>query len=119
MAAVTMLISCQFRFGVLVIGSPSMTGAINEGDVVVFEQYRDQYIKTGDVIIFEKNNQRVVHRVVEIVNINNEIRYYTKGDANTDIDSGYITQSNIVGVTLFKIKYVGYPTLWIRDLFRR
>lgn len=119
MVSIVMLISCQFRFGVLVIGSPSMTGAINEGDVVVFEQYRDQYIKEGDVIIFEKNNQRVVHRVVEITNINNEIRYYTKGDANPDRDSGYITQSNIVGVTHFRIMYIGHPTLWIRDLFKK
>ena len=36
-----MLISCQFRFGILVIGSESMTGTINVGDAVVYEQYEE------------------------------------------------------------------------------
>ena len=34
-----MLISCKFKFGVLVIGSGSMTGTINKGDIVLYETY--------------------------------------------------------------------------------
>lgn len=117
MTLLIMLVSCQFRYGILVIGSESMTGEINKGDAVVFESYRKQNISKGQVIIFEKEGIRVVHRVVEIKNVNNEFRYFTKGDANDRNDSGYVTRKEIVGVTKFKIKYIGYPTLWMKDIF--
>lgn len=117
MVLFTMLISCQFKYGMLVIGSGSMTGTINVGDAVVYESYDKQKIENGDIIIFEKNGIKLVHRVVKIKNVNNEIRYYTKGDANNVMDSGYIVEKDIVGTIKFKIIYIGYPTLWIRDLF--
>ena len=117
MAAWVMLISCQFRYGLIVVGSESMTGEINKGDAVFFEEYRDQEIREGQVIIFQKNNMRIIHRVMEIKVIDGEIRYYTKGDANESMDVGYVTKSQIVGVTHFRIIYIGYPTLWLRDIF--
>lgn len=117
MAAVTMLISCEFKYGILVIGSKSMTGAINMGDAVVYEKYDGQKIKNGQVIIFESEGLRLVHRVIEIKDMNGEIRYYTKGDANEKPDDGYITEKKIIGVTKFRVVAIGYPTLWFRQLF--
>jgi len=114
---VIMLISCQFRFGILVIGSKSMTGSINKGDAVIFEKYDDQKIKNGQVIIFDYNNIRTVHRVIDIRKVNGEIRYFTKGDANKDEDEGYVTTDEIHGLVKLKVKYIGYPTIWVRDLF--
>lgn len=118
MVSITMLVSCKFKYGMLVIGSGSMTGTINYGDAVVFESYDDQQIQNGDIIIFERKGIRLVHRVVKIRNIDNEIRYYTKGDANEDMDSGYVSKEDIVGITKFRVVYIGYPTLWIRSLFK-
>lgn len=117
MISLVMLVSCQFRFGILVIGSESMTGEINKGDAVVYEEYRGQIVEEGDVIVFKADKSRIVHRVVDIEHINGETRYYTKGDANEDMDYGYITDSDIIGVTQFKILYIGYPTLWLRSIF--
>ena len=112
-----MLISCQFQFGLLVIGSGSMSGEINRGDAIIYESYDGQTIEVGEVIVFEKDGVRTVHRVVDIKHINGVTRYYTKGDANDVIDPGYITAVNIIGVAELKIPYVGYPTLWMRGLF--
>lgn len=112
-----MLISCQFKYGILVIGSRSMTGAINKGDAIIFEKYENQNIQKGQVIIFDYNGIQTVHRISEIINVNGEYRYYTKGDANKNIDSGYRTKENIQGVVKLKIKYIGYPTLLVRKLF--
>lgn len=118
MVSVIMLISCQFRYGILVIATESMTGEINKGDAIFFEEYKDQSIRTGDVIVFEKTEgTRIVHRVVNIENINGQFRYYTKGDANETLDPGYITNTEIVGVVHFKIVYIGFPSLWLRELF--
>lgn len=113
-----MLISCQFKYGILVIGSGSMTGTINKGDAVFYERYdRDKDIEESDVIIFRKNDKRIVHRVVDIKTVNGEKRYITKGDANTQNDDSYITDEDIMGVTKFKILYIGYPSIWVREMF--
>lgn len=114
--AVTMLVSCQFRFGALVIATESMTGEINKGDVIIYERYDDQIIKEGQVIVFESDGVRVVHRVASIDYVSGEKRYYTKGDANENYDYGYRTDADIVGLTDVKIAFIGYPTLWLREL---
>ena len=118
MISLVMLISCKFRFGTLVIATDSMTGEINKGDAVVFEKYDGQIITEGQVVVFRDGNSLIVHRVVEIQRIDGSNRYFTKGDANEDRDSGYITDGDIESVVLFKVSYVGYPSIWMRDLFK-
>ena len=113
--SVAMLISCQFRYGALVIATDSMTGEINKGDMIIYERYDGQTIEEGQVIIFLQNESKIVHRVVKIENIGGELRYYTKGDANEDLDAGYRCASDIVGLSDMKIAYIGYPTLWLRE----
>ena len=117
MISVVMLISCQFKYGLLVIGSESMTGEINKGDAIVYEQYDGQIISEGDVIVFNSNGSKIVHRVIDVERINNVNRYYTKGDANEDADFGYRTEADIIGIVHFKVLYIGYPTIWIRSVF--
>ncbi|MBQ9749222.1 MAG: signal peptidase I [Clostridia bacterium] len=114
--SVAMLISCRFRFGALVVATESMTGEINKGDMIIYERYEDQEIKEGQVIVFTVNDRKTIHRVVEIKNIGGETRYYTKGDANDDRDGGYRVDEDIVGLTDLKVAFVGYPTLWLREL---
>lgn len=117
MVSIAMLISCQFKYGLMVIGSDSMTGELNKGDAIIFVRYEDQIIKEGQVILFDQDGTDVIHRVVKIERINGQNRYYTKGDANDDWDAGFRTDSDIFGITNFKIAYIGYPTVWIRDIF--
>ncbi len=116
---ITMLISCQFKYGILVIGSESMTPTINIGDTVIYEQYKNQKLKKGDIIVFNSLGIKTIHRITKIENINNEIRYTTKGDSNESEDIGYITKENIIGIKKQKIKYIGYPTIWLRELFNK
>ena len=89
------------------------------GDAAVFEQYRGQVIQEGDVIVFRSGSTRVIHRVVDINNVGGELRYVTKGDANEDPDIGYRTTSDIVGLVDYKVAYIGYPSIWIRNLFKK
>ena len=115
--SVAMLISCQFKYGALVIATESMTGEINKGDVAIYEAYDDQEIKVGQVLVFDKKGTKVVHRVAKIENVDGIVRYYTKGDIYENLDEGYILESNIIGLAEVRVPYVGYPTLWIRGLF--
>lgn len=114
---VTALISNQFYYGTLVIATDSMTGEINRSDAVIFERYTDQQIIEGQVIVFEKNDHMIVHRVADIEIMNGQARYYTKGDANEDLDYGHITDADVVGLVRARIPYIGIPPLWLRSLF--
>lgn len=114
---IAMLVSCQFRFGIIVVGSGSMTGEIDKGDAVIFEKYNNHVIKEGQVIIFNKEDLRIIHRVIDIKVINGQTRYFTKGDANAQMDEGFITNKDIYGITNFKIKYIGFPSIWVKDIF--
>lgn len=114
---VIMLISCKFRYGIIVIGSGSMTGSINYGDAAVFESYHGQKVEPGQVVVFKKEGVRLIHRIVDVQNINGELRFFTKGDANDNNDEGYRTSADLMGVFKFKINYIGYPTLFVNDLF--
>jgi len=112
------LISCNFKYGLIVVGSGSMTGAIDKGDVVLYEEYNSKKnLEEGMVIIFNHNDVKTVHRIVKIENVNGQMRVYTKGDANSKIDDGYTLKSDIIGIVKFKIKYIGYPTIWVKDIF--
>ena len=82
-----------------------------------FALYKNNKLNIGDIIVFNKNNYIIVHRIVSIKNVNNEIRYFTKGDANKEIDKGYITNSQIKGIVKINIPIIGKPTLWFRNLF--
>lgn len=117
--AFTMLVSCEFRYGILVIGSPSMTGEINVGDAIVYEDYDYcDSLKENDIIVFSKNGSTmVVHRIVEVNTENSQRQYITKGDANEDADLGFVTDDQIIGVVRFKVLYIGYPSLWLRKIF--
>ena len=117
--AVAMIISCQFRIGALVIATDSMTGEINKGDMIIYERYDTQPIREGQVIVFMQEESRIVHRVVQITNIDGETRYYTKGDANEDWDEGYRLKGDIVGLTDLKLSFIGYPTLWLREIMKK
>lgn len=115
---VVAIISCQFRFGVLVIASPSMSGAIEVGDAVLYESYDHcDPVEEQTVVVFESNGKNVVHRVVAVNAVNGERRYTTKGDANEQPDSGYVTDDQIVGVVRARLLYVGIPSLWLYQIF--
>lgn len=115
---VVMIVSCQFRFGALIVGSGSMTGTINKGDVIITEKYNNnKEIEQGQIIVFEKEQIKIVHRVIEVKNINGEKRYTTKGDTNQKADEGYITKENIKGIYKYRIKYIGCLSIWIRNFF--
>lgn len=118
MALTIMLISCQFRYGLLVVGSESMTGTVDKGDCVIYEEYTGQVIPNEVIAVFKSGGTTYIHRVVDIESIDGELRYYTKGDANEGIDAGFVTNGDIIGIVTHKIKYIGLPTIWIRDLFK-
>ena len=118
MAFIMAVISCQFRFGALVIATDSMTGSLNRGDMIVYERFDGQAIEENQVVVFNQDGSTIVHRVIKVEIIDGQYRYTTKGDFNEHADDGFISNNDIQGVVQFKIAYFGYPTLWLRDIFK-
>lgn len=114
---IVMLISCNFKYGLLVVGSSSMAGTIDKGDAIVFEQYKNQELEKGQIIVFIKDNIKTIHCIENIQIKNNETIYYTKGTNNPQQDEGYRTDSDIIGIVKFKIIVIGWPTIWFNNLF--
>lgn len=103
--------SGYFRFYAIAIASGSMTPNINKGDIVIVDQ-RYSSINENDVIAFKKEQLIVVHRVVKIIKYRDDYLYYTKGDANNNIDKFVLEKNMIVGKVKYRIPYIGYPTVW-------
>lgn len=116
---IVMLVSCKFKYGILIVGSSSMTGAIDKGDAVVFERYDKQQLKKEQIIVFIKDNIKTIHSIESIEIKNDEKIYYTKGVNNLQRDEGYRTDKDIIGVVKFKIIDIGWPTIWLNDLFNK
>ena len=119
MISIVVLISGAFRYRTIIIATESMTGSLNKGDAIIYKEYDNHYVQEQDILVFLQDGRRIVHRVIEIERINGTNRYYTKGDANSDMDPDYITDADIEGVVLFKIPYFGYLSLWMREAFKK
>ena len=117
MLCIALLTSNQFRFCALVIVTESMTGEINKGDIVVYERFDGQSPEEDQILVFQKDRSLIVHRIIRIEHINGETRYFTKGDANDAADPGYVTDSQIVGITKFSLPYIGQASIWLNGLF--
>lgn len=118
---VVYFVSGYFRYYALAIASGSMHPVFDRGSVVITEQVKDKYdnynkLKEGEIIAFKADKIIVVHRIIRIVNIGDEVFYYTKGDANEEEDNYLIKKENIIGIVRFKIPYIGYPTVWFSEI---
>ena len=110
-------VSGFFRYHAVAIASGSMMDRIRVGDVVIVDQYyKPEDLKVGQVIAYKYEKIVVVHRLVKIVNNENGNVYYTKGDANENIDGYAIYEDMIKGVVNYKIPYIGLPTVWFNKI---
>ena len=117
-STIVILTSCQFKYGMLSIGSASMTGAINKGDAVIYESISKKCVpEKGDILVFRKEGRVIVHRIIKIVHVSKtETIYYTKGDANNGPDGYPITEKEIIGIVRKRVKYIGMPSVALHEL---
>lgn len=116
--SIIILFACGiFRIYPVAIASNSMKPVFERGDIQIIDKKEQEY-KIGDIIQFYGlNNTIFVHRVVSVRKENGNIYYTTKGDNNETVDLMEISQSRIIGKSIFTLKYLGYPTVWITENF--
>ena len=100
-------------FSLYTIISPSMEPNIKVYDVILDTRVDDpKDIKVGDVITFVStsslsNGMTITHRVVDIVETDQGLRFVTKGDNNQSPDGAYALPENVIGKTLLRIPMLG------------
>lgn len=114
---VVLLNSNLFRYWMVAVGSGSMEPTINVGDIIIVDkQYQKRLDKldVGDVLVFKIGKNIYTHRITKITENNGKYSINTKGDREGQMeDSWVVTNDDVIGVVKFKIKYIGYPTVWL------
>lgn len=98
------------------IASGSMKEELCIGDVAIIKKCNSNDIIEGDIIEYQMEGFAVVHRVVKKVQKNGEFYFTTKGDNNNQEDSELVREDQLIGKVIFKIKYIGYPAIWLHIL---
>lgn len=100
-------------YNLYLVRSESMSPTIDMGDLIVTGPVNSRLggaVEEGKIITYEYKNELITHRVWSI----DGTTLVTKGDATEDPDPWSFTLSDVVGIYLFKIPYVGYMTSFIR-----
>ena len=113
------LVSGISPIGITAIASNSMHPTFSKGDGIITLKVKEEKLKEGDIISFNQKNKKIIHRIKKIEVIGSETRYYTKGDANSNVDDGYITYKDINNKIIVSIPLVGYPSIIFSELFSK
>ncbi len=97
--------------------SGSMRPAMDAGDIVIIAKVTPDTIKPGDVVQFREEDYTVMHRVVEIVEIEGSTFFITKGDANNNPDTNPVIPENVVGKVIFTIPRIGWIAIVVKGFF--
>jgi signal peptidase len=109
-----------FKYEPIAILSNSMDPTFSRGDVVILCKVQEndfKNIEIGNIIVYSIDGVRVAHRVVDIIDDNGDLSFQTKGDNNLSVDSKLVETNQIIGIYTASIKYIGYPSVWLYDLF--
>lgn len=109
------------KYQMFVIGSNSMNPYIYRGDAIIAKKTNSKEIKNikkGDILVFRWNNKIISHRVYKIIKKDNELYFKTKGDNNDQVDDNLAKEKDIIGTVSFRIKYIGLPSVWLREALR-
>ena len=109
-----------FKYRPLAIMSNSMVPIFSRGDMVIvknIDKNTIQKLSINDIIEYRLDEHIVVHRIIEIEENDGLLYFKTKGDNNNAPDVKYVSESQITGIVKMSIPKIGYPTVWLSELF--
>ncbi len=114
------LMSGLFHYHLLAIGSGSMSPSLERGDFVLVEKSKEyDKMREGEVLVYRHSNVVMVHRIAEVKQDGKNKVFITKGDANGSEDKWIVKQADVIGVARGRIMMLGFPTLWLNELFNK
>ena len=99
-------------------------GAGGKADFLGIHEFDPNDVQVGDIVVYDATwyNEPVIHRVINITEINGTTYYMIKGDHNSHPDPYYATADQINERVLtwdghpIVIPYIGNISLWLRGL---
>ncbi len=90
--------------------SGSMVPVFEVGGLIVVKPVEASTVEAGDVISFKWPgiDTPVCHRVIEKSEVDGNLFFLTKGDANEEPDALLVAAQDVTGKTVLHIPYVGY-----------
>lgn len=115
---VLIILAIWFALGIfpikpVAIASASMEKALCVGDVSMIKKCGPNDVNVGDIIEYQMEGYTVVHRIVQKTQRNGEFYFITQGDNNNSPDAFEVTEEQLIGKVIFKIRYLGYPAIWL------
>ena len=99
-------------YDIYMVRSESMKPVINRGDMVITGPVGGTLggVIAGSIITYQRGEELVTNRVVSV----DGDTLVTKGDAVEDPDPRSVAMSQVRGIYLFRIPYMGYAASFIR-----
>lgn len=114
--ALVLFMTGFFAYKPIAIMSNSMKPIFSRGSMVIVDRSVKQIdINIGDIIQYESQGKMVTHRVIDIEQGDGDRVFITQGD-NSPSQDPPIESERVVGVVRAFIPFVGYPTVWLREL---
>jgi len=98
--------------------TPSMTPTISVGSVVFVKMVEPTELNEGDIITYSTSTDGkivVTHRISEVINDENGLRFITKGDANNVTDLNPVVASKVIGKVNLVIPYLGNILVYMQS----
>lgn len=95
--------------------SGSMKPNLDVGDIVVVKSVEKENLQVGDVISYREGERIITHRIVEIINLEDKVRYKTKGDNNNIEDNVNVKYELIEGKVICKIPKLGNLSIFLKN----
>lgn len=103
-----------FKFMSVLTGS--MRPVLEPGDMIITQDVKAENLRKGDIITYRVDKHTLVtHRVAEVVNVDGELLFKTRGDANNVDDRNLVSAEHLVGTLLLAIPKGGYITNFIKS----
>ena len=120
---ITIILVLWFALGIfpikpVAIASGSMEDILYIGDVVLIKKCKGNDVNVGDIIEYQMDGYTVIHRIIEKYQTKGRFYFRTKGDNNSQPDTNMVTEDQIIGKVIYKIRYLGYPSIWF-DLLKQ
>lgn len=118
---VSIILVIWFALGIfpikpVAIATGSMEKEICVGDVAIIQKCNSNDVNVGDIIEYQMEGYTVIHRIIEKRQRGGNFFFVTKGDNNNAADMAEVKEDQLIGKVIFKIKYIGYPAIWMHLL---
>ena len=98
------------------IVSESMEPTFEKDDVVIVKKSDPSILQKSDIITFQQEDRIISHRIIDIIKINDTIKFRTKGDNNEIADPNLVESGQVYGKEVFTIKKVGNIITYIQNI---